>query len=112
LVAESTLFKNFAHLGEIQTSKWTALPRKRIQRYDVVNRIETPWWQFQSFSNICSLSKKIWSMVSFYLSEPNQNQKILNGFHQKNIIKIKSITVYLTLISSEQLFYLIVESYC
>jgi hypothetical protein len=23
--------------------------QERIQRYDVVNRIETPWWQFQSF---------------------------------------------------------------
>jgi hypothetical protein len=40
-----------------------------IQRYDV-NRIETPWWQFQSFSNLCSLSKKILvnGIVSIYLN--------------------------------------------
>jgi len=71
--AEYSFLTGLTGFGEIQTQSEALLPGKGIQRYDVVNRIETPWWQFQSFSNICSLSKKYGQWYRFYLSEPNQN---------------------------------------
>jgi hypothetical protein len=75
LVAESTLLRTIAHLGEIGNQSGTTLPGKGIQRYDLVTRIETPWWQFQSFSSICSINKRYGQWYRFYLSEPNQNPR-------------------------------------
>jgi hypothetical protein len=46
--AEYAFLTGLTGFGEIQTQS-EALPGKGIQQYDVVNRIETPWWQFQSF---------------------------------------------------------------
>lgn len=70
---EYAFLKGLTSFGEIQNQSEAQIPGKGIQRYDVINRIETPWWQFQSFSNICSLSKKYGQWYRFYLSEPNQN---------------------------------------
>jgi hypothetical protein len=71
------MLHNQTQMAGIRFSNWTYLEkfkhrssssRKGIQRYDVVNRIETPWWQFQ-FSNICSLSKNMVNgIVSIYLN--------------------------------------------
>ena len=75
LIAESTLLRTIAHLGEVGNQSGTTLPGKGIQRYDLVTRIETPWWQFQSFSSICSVNKRYGQWYRFYLSEPNQNPR-------------------------------------
>jgi hypothetical protein len=63
------------------------------------------------FSNICSLSKKYGQWYRFYLSEPNQGFKILNGFHQKYYHNQVNNCLFDFDQSSEQLFYLKLENF-
>jgi SpoVK/Ycf46/Vps4 family AAA+-type ATPase len=110
--AEYAFLTGLTGFGEIQTQSEALLPGKGIQRYDVVNRIETPWWQFQSFSNICSLSKKYGQWYRFYLSEPNQGHLNIEWVPPEKYYHNQVNNCLFDFDqSSEQLFYLKLENF-
>jgi hypothetical protein len=61
--AEYAFLTGLTGFGEIQTQSETLLPG--IQRYDVVNRIETV--AISVFSNICSLSKNMVNGIVLFI---------------------------------------------